>query len=78
MIDIVLVGTIGCSGAEQTEKLIREIISEENLAAKVNFKKVVYTGQEREFNPPIYGSPTVLIDGKDIVFGESPPGITLG
>lgn len=77
MIKIVLVGTIGCSGTEKTEKLIKEIIAEEQLAAEVNFKKVIYTGQEREFNPPIYGSPTVLIDGKDIVFGDNAPGITL-
>jgi hypothetical protein len=75
-IEIVLVGTISCSGTEKTEKLINEIITEKKLRDKVEFKKVIYTGIEKDFKYPIYGSPTVLINGKDLIFGDNPPPLT--
>jgi hypothetical protein len=77
MVEVILVGTIGCAGTEKTEKIIREIIEEEGLLNQIIFKKVIYTGQEKKFDPPIYGSPTILINGLDVVFGDQTPGITL-
>ncbi|MCX7832146.1 MAG: hypothetical protein N2440_04525 [Actinobacteria bacterium] len=68
MIEITLVGSIGCKGTSETEKLILEVIEELGIKDRVSFKKVIYTGIESEFNPPIFGSPTVLINGKDIIY----------
>lgn len=72
-IEIVLVGTINCFGTEKTEKFINEIISENKLHDKVEFKKVIYTGVEVNLEYPIYGSPTVLLNGRDLIFNDNPP-----
>lgn len=76
-LSVVLVGSINCSGTEKTEKLIKEILAENRLDDKVEFKKVIYTGIENEFPYPIHGSPTILINGKDLIFGDTPLPITL-
>lgn len=74
---IILVGTIGCSGTHEADKVIKEVIDELNVYDFVEYEKVIYTGTETTFNPPIFGSPTVLIDGNDLVFDTNNLPVTL-
>lgn len=70
-VEVVLVGTLACKGTEKTRQIIEKIISENKLFNKVDFKTFIYTGFDRERKYPIYGSPTVLINGKDLVFKKA-------
>lgn len=77
-IKITLVCTIGCSGAAESEKNIKEVLQENKLSEKVAFEKIVYTGTEKDFDPPIHGSPTILINGVDAFAETARPALSLG
>lgn len=70
-VHITLVGTIGCKGTEEAEKTILEILNDSEFKKAIIFKKIIYTGIENNYDPPIFGSPTILINGKDLVFERS-------
>lgn len=67
-IEIILVGTYKCKGLEVAEKTLLEVLRDFDLYDRVTFKKIVYTGSEEDFDPPIFGSPTILINGVDLIY----------
>lgn len=70
-INIELLFAPGCSGEKETEILIRNILSELKLENKVRYSsKEVTTDNLSDY--PIYGSPTVLVNGSDIELGRPP------
>lgn len=70
---IELVGAIGCSGTDEAEKLIKEILNDYNLSDAVLYVRRTVTSIEDLYTTEIYGSPTILIDGKDLIFGDNKP-----
>lgn len=70
---IELIGAIGCSGTDEADRLIKEILKDYNLTDAVLYVRKTVTSVEDLRETEIYGSPTILIDGKDLVFGDNKP-----
>jgi hypothetical protein len=54
----------GCSSREETEKVLREILSE--LAPEASFQTIVVDSSEKAVELKFLGSPTLRINGRDM------------
>ena len=54
----------GCPTHEQAEKLLREVLEEENIDVKI--EKILVKNEEKAEELKFIGSPTIRINSKDI------------
>jgi hypothetical protein len=61
---IELLHSPGCGGVDQAEETVRLVVAEQGIEAQVIVRNVV---EQPDHIPRFAGSPTVLIDGVDVV-----------
>lgn len=69
-ISIKLVCTPGCQGSSKADELIREIIGELKGKVSIEYSKEIVISMDQLSEKEIYGSPTVLVNGKDVEYGD--------